>query len=53
MYRTELEEVEGFHEFEDFCETFHLARGKKKDVSSSESVGEFKVRAWVAMKTFT
>ncbi|XP_071827267.1 myoferlin-like isoform X3 [Apostichopus japonicus] len=42
MYRTELEEVEGFHEFEDFCETFHLARGKKKDVSSSESVGEFK-----------
>ncbi|KAJ8026374.1 Dysferlin [Holothuria leucospilota] len=42
IYRTELEEVQEFNEFQDFCETFMLSRGKKKDVGASNNVGEFK-----------
>ncbi len=46
MYENELEEVEGFDEFNDFMETFPLLRGKKTDEEDDEIrrfSGKFKV----------
>ena len=43
MYDCELEKSEVFKEFNDFCETFELCRGKDDDDEESNVMGEFKV----------
>lgn len=41
----ELEKIEGFEGFSDFCQTFKLYRGKTRDEGEDPSVvGEFKVK---------
>ena len=39
----ELENQKKFEQFTDFCDTFHLKRGKTPEVEEDEIVGEFKV----------
>jgi hypothetical protein len=39
----ELENQKKFDQFTDFCDTFHLKRGKTSEVEEKEIVGEFKV----------
>ena len=45
VYDTELEKVDPFNGFQDFCDTFFFHRGKKKSKENEEEtvVGEFKV----------
>lgn len=44
VFDQELEKVEGFEGFSDFCQTFKLYRGKTRDEGEDPSVvGEFKV----------
>ncbi|XP_070210966.1 myoferlin-like isoform X3 [Littorina saxatilis] len=43
VYQTELEKAENYHDFNDFCHTFPLSRGKDGDDDEGENVvGEFK-----------
>lgn len=44
VFDQELEKIEGFEGFSDFCQTFKLYRGKTRDEGEDPSVvGEFKV----------
>ncbi len=46
VFNCELEKaVPDFHEFDDFCNSFPLSRGKNIEEEDSSHVGEFKVRA--------
>ena len=48
MFNTELEKaVPDFHEFDDFCHTFSLSRGKNIEDEESSQVGEFKVSTYL------
>ncbi|XP_064630282.1 myoferlin-like isoform X1 [Lineus longissimus] len=42
VYKSELEKVGNFEDFDDFCSTFDLNRGKNLDEEESNVVGEFK-----------
>lgn len=45
VFDQELEKIEGFEGFSDFCQTFKLYRGKTRDEGEDPSVvGEFKVK---------
>lgn len=45
MFDQELEKIERFERFSDFCQTFKLYRGKTRDEGDDPSVvGEFKVK---------
>ena len=43
MFETRLEAVGEYDEFDDFCHSFALSRGKSIDEEESDIVGEFKV----------